>query len=55
MRGSAPSRLSAAQDQITALGDPVNVGSRVEVGKQRGRAVVVSEDLVAAAGERRRE
>ena len=49
----AASRLSAAgQDQITALGDPVNVASRLmEVGKQRGKAVVVSEDLVAAAGE----
>ncbi|MDE3175338.1 MAG: adenylate/guanylate cyclase domain-containing protein [Pseudomonadota bacterium] len=48
----AASRLSAAgQDQITALGDPVNVASRLmEVGKQRGRAVVVSEGLVAAAG-----
>jgi adenylate cyclase len=49
----AASRLSAAgQDQITALGDPINVGSRLmEVGKQRGRSVVVGEDLVAAAGE----
>ena len=49
----AASRLSAAgQDQITALGDPVNVASRLmEVGKQRGRTVVVSEDLVVAAGE----
>ena len=49
----AASRLSAAgQDQITALGDPVNVASRLmEVGKQRGRSVVVGEDLVAAAGE----
>ena len=49
----AASRLRAAgQDQITALGDPVNVASRLmEVGKQRGRSVVVSEDLVAAAGE----
>jgi adenylate cyclase len=49
----AASRLSAAgQDQITALGDPVNVGSRLmEIGKQRGSSVVVSEDLVAAAGE----
>ena len=49
----AASRLSAAgQDQITVLGDPVNVASRLmEVGKQRGMAVVVSVDLVAAAGE----
>ncbi len=49
----AASRLSAAgQDQITALGDPVNVASRLmEVGKQRGMVVVVSADLVAAAGE----
>ena len=49
----AAARLNAAgQDQITALGDPVNVASRLmEVGKQRGRTMVVSEDLVAAAGE----
>ena len=49
----AASRLSAAgQDQITAFGGPVNVASRLmEVGKQRGGAVVVSEALVAAASE----
>ena len=46
------SRLgSAAQEQITATGDSVNVASRLmEVGKQLGAALVVSEDLLAAAG-----
>jgi adenylate cyclase len=46
------SRLgSARHEQITATGDSVNVASRLmEVGKQLGAALVVSEDLLAAAG-----
>ena len=46
------SRLgSAAHEQITATGDSVNVASRLmEVGKQLGAALVVSEDLIEAAG-----
>ncbi|NNM75106.1 CHASE2 domain-containing protein [Enterovirga aerilata] len=46
------SRLgSAAQEQITATGDSVNVASRLmEVGKGLGAALVVSADLIRAAG-----
>jgi adenylate cyclase len=46
------SRLgSAAHEQITATGDSVNVASRLlEVAKELGAALVVSEDLVRAAG-----
>ena len=46
------SRLgSAAHEQITATGDSVNVASRLlEVAKQLGAALVVSDDLIRAAG-----
>jgi adenylate cyclase len=46
------SRLgSAAQEQITATGDSVNVASRLlEVAKHLGAALVVTDDLIRAAG-----
>ncbi len=45
------SRLGAAHHQhVTATGDTVNVASRLlEVAKQQGSSVVVSEDLYRAA------
>lgn len=47
------SRLGSAEHQhITAIGDSVNLASRLmEVGKNLGAALVVSEDLLTAAGE----
>jgi adenylate cyclase len=46
------SRLGTADHQhITATGDTVNVASRLmEVAKQHGAPIVVSEDLCRAAG-----
>jgi adenylate cyclase len=46
------SRLGSAQQQyVTASGDTVNVTSRLlEVAKERGARVIISEDLSAAAG-----